>query len=332
MSKITVIAEAGVNHNGDLDLAKSLIEVAAKAGADFVKFQIFIPNELATENASLAEYQRDDLPFSKTQRALLNRLQLEFHQYEELREFSKRAGIGIFATAFDLPSLKFLSDLNEPFIKVASGEITNRPFLEFVGNQGVRILLSTGMSTLEEIAQGIAVLRSAGAIESNITLMQCTSSYPTKMSEANIKAMVSLREKFQLSVGFSDHTEGIEATIAAVALGATVIEKHFTLDKSMSGPDHGASLDPSQLKSMIRAIRNIELALGDGVKKVMPGELENRILARKSIVAIKNIREGDIFTEHNIATKRPGNGISAMAWDQLIGTKSMRNYEVDDFI
>ena len=330
--KTMIIAEAGVNHNGELELAKKLIQVAAKSGADFVKFQTFNADRLVTKKVRKAHYQMQNSESSESQFEMLRRLELSEIMHRELIEESRDQGIGFISTAFDIESANMLLSFGQDIFKIPSGEITNLPYLRHIGGFGKRVILSTGMSTLEEVKNALEVLESAGIPKSQITVLHCASAYPAPVIDVNLLAMRTIKESLNVEVGYSDHTLGIEVSIAAVALGATVIEKHFTLDRNLPGPDHKASLEPDELNSMVAQIRNIEKALGDGVKRPMPSELENLELARRSIVAKCSIREGEIFSELNLSTKRPGTGISPMEWDRLIGSEATRNFDEDELI
>lgn len=334
MSKksVLIIAEAGVNHNGDLKTAKKLIDVAADAGADLVKFQTFKADRLATRQAKKAKYQSDATCDSQDQYEMLSSLELTEKKHHELIKHCDRRSIGFFSTAFDIESVDFLASLGMDYFKIPSGEITNLPLLRHIGRFKKQIILSTGMSTLGDIEAAIDVIEQAGTERSTITALHCTTEYPAPISEVNLRAMKSIKSALGVSVGYSDHTLGIEVAIAAVAMGAEVIEKHFTLDKDMPGPDHKASLDPNELKCMVQAIRNIELAVGDGVKRISMSEAKNIEMSRKSIVARKPIKVGDTFTIENITTKRPGTGISPMSWDTVLGSKSTRNFSIDEMI
>lgn len=329
MSKVLVIAEAGVNHNGDIRIAKQLIDEAQKCGADIVKFQTFIPRELASKHARMAEYQKENLGIEESQLAMLEKLALKWEEYEELAQYCKGVGIQFLSTPFDIDSVHFLDKLQDIW-KIPSGEITNYPYLIEIAKTGKSVILSTGMSTLEEVDVAVDVLKQNGS--GKIVLLHCTTSYPTLMQDVNLRAMLTMKEHCGLSVGYSDHTKGIEVPIAAVALGAEVIEKHFTLDRSLSGPDHKASLEPHELKSMIDGIRLIERALGSTEKKPSEIELKNRSIARKSIVAKKKIKAGEKLDADNITTKRPGTGISPMKWNDVLGTKAIRDFEEDELI
>jgi N,N'-diacetyllegionaminate synthase len=330
--KTMVIAEAGVNHNGDLGLAKKLIQVAAQSGADFVKFQTFSADRLVTKKARKAPYQIQDSKASESQFEMLKVLELSETMHRELIEESGVQGIGFISTAFDIESANMLLLLGQDIFKIPSGEITNLPYLRHIGSFGKRIILSTGMSNLQEVSDALKVLEVSGTPRSQITVLHCASAYPAPVSEANLLAMQTIKETLDVTVGYSDHTLGIEVSIAAVALGATVIEKHFTLDRNLPGPDQLVSLEPDELNSMISQIRNIEMALGDGVKRAMPSELENISLVRRSIVANCSIRAGEIFSELNLAVKRPGTGISPMDWDRIIGSKANRDFHLDELI
>lgn len=327
-----IIAEAGVNHNGDLAMAKRLIEVAAEAGVDLVKFQTFSADRLATSSASKADYQAHSTDAGESQQAMLRRLELSSQMHHELISHCQRHGIHFFSTGFDIESLDFLVGLGLDRIKVPSGEITNLPYLRRVAAHGKPVILSTGMASLGDIEAAIAVLQDGGIVRQQITVLHCNTEYPTPMADVNLRAMRNIGRAFDVAVGYSDHTAGIEVAIAAVALGASVIEKHFTLDRNLPGPDHAASLEPEELKAMVTAIRNIELALGDGVKRPSPSESKNRPIARKSIVASRPICAGQPFTEDNITTKRPGTGISPMRWDEVIGCIATRDYAPDEMI
>ena len=330
--KIVIIAEAGVNHNGDIVLAKKLVDVAADAGADFVKFQTFDANRLVTESASKADYQKFATGNSESQQVMLRKLELSEDMHHELIAHCALKGIGFFSTGFDIESINMLVSFGQELFKVPSGEITNLPYLQHIGKFGKKVILSTGMSSMDEIENAINALESSGTPRSRITVLHCTTAYPAPMSDVNLLAMQSIRKEFGVEVGYSDHTLGIEISLAAAALGATVIEKHFTLDRAFPGPDHKASLEPEELKSMIDAIRNIEVALGDGLKKLMPSEVSNREVARKSIVARLPIIAGEVLDEENLTTKRPGTGISPMKWNNLLGKKAHRDFSVDELI
>ena len=327
-----IIAEAGVNHNGDIKLAKKLIDVAVNAGADFVKFQTFNADRLATHAAKKAEYQAQTTDRNETQHEMLRRLELTPAMHHELIAHCKMRKIGFFSTGFDIESVDFLASLGQNLFKIPSGEITNLPYLRHIGRLGKPIILSTGMSNMPEIESAIKALEQAGTPRSKITVLHCTTEYPAPMCDVNLRAMQSIQTELGVAIGYSDHTLGIEVAVAAVAMGATVIEKHFTLDRTLPGPDHKASLEPAELKTMVSSIRNIELALGDGVKQLAPSEAKNILVARKAIVASKDIQIGEKFSAENLATKRSGVGISPMRWDEVIGLTANRNYASDELI
>jgi N,N'-diacetyllegionaminate synthase len=329
---VIVIAEAGVNHNGDIEIAKSLVDVAVDAKADIVKFQTFSAERQVTKNASKAAYQKETTARDETQYSMLKKLELSIDMHEELIAYCKRRHIEFLSTGFDIQSVDLLQSLGQRLFKIPSGEITNYPYLKHIGELRKPVILSTGMSNLNEIKSALDILEKTGLPKNVITVLHCTTSYPAPMIDVNLKAMQTIHKEFDVAVGYSDHTLGIEIPIAAVALGASIIEKHFTLDRNLYGPDHKSSLEPKELKEMVKAIRNIELALGDGVKQMMPSEKSNREIVRKSLVAIKQIKSGDVFSLDNVAAKRPGTGISPMNWDQIVGKKSKRNYLVDDLI
>ncbi len=330
--KPMVIAEAGVNHNGDLGQAKKLIEVAAKSGADFVKFQSFNADRLVTKDVRKAQYQIQNSQNSESQFEMLKSLELSETMHRELIKESRVQGIGFISTAFDIESANMLLSLGQNIFKIPSGEITNLPYLRHIGSFGKRVILSTGMSNLQEVKDALELLEAAGTSKSQVTVLHCTSAYPAPIIDVNLLAMQTMKEALNVEVGYSDHTLGIEVSIAAVALGASVIEKHFTLDRNLPGPDHKASLEPDELNLLVTQIRNIEKALGGGVKRPMPSELENIDLIRKSIVAKCSIKQGEIFSELNLSVKRPGTGISPMDWDRLLGSKASRNFDVDELI
>ena len=329
---ILIIAEAGVNHNGDLALAKQLIDVAADAGADLVKFQTFSADRLATREAKKADYQSVTTGSAETQHQMLSRLELSANMHHELIAYCATRNIGFFSTGFDIESVDFLISLGINHFKIPSGEITNLPYLRHIGQFSKPVIISTGMATMGDIEAAIDVLVQAGTTRSLITVLHCTTEYPTPMSEVNLHAMQSIQAAFGVAVGYSDHTSGIEVAIAAVVLGATVIEKHFTLDKSLPGPDLKASLEPDELKAMVSAIRNIEIALGDGIKRLTPSEARNKPVARKSLVASKAIKAGEVLSAENVTTKRPGTGISPMNFDAVMGRKAARDFAVDELI
>lgn len=327
-----IIAEAGVNHNGELTLAKQLVDVAADAGADLVKFQTFNTDRLVTSTAKKADYQNQTSDSNESQYEMLKRLELTAEMHHELIDHCRTRGIGFFSTGFDIESIDFLVSIGIDRFKIPSGEITNLPYLRHIGSFCKPIILSTGMATMDDIGAAIAVIEESGTPRSVITVLHCTSEYPAPMDEVNLKAMLHIQSVFGVEVGYSDHTDGIEVAIAAVALGATVIEKHFTLDRNLPGPDHKASLEPHKLEAMILAIRNIEIALGDGIKRLTPSSARNAAIARKSIVASGSIKVGEVFSIENITTKRPGIGISPMHWDEVLGQKAKRDFMVDELI
>lgn len=330
--RILIIAEAGVNHNGDIQMAKRLIDEAAAAGADLVKFQTFKASRQVTLGAKKAEYQIQTTDSSESQHAMLKRLELTEAMHYELIAYCASRHIGFFSTGFDIECVDLLVRMGQEQFKIPSGEITNLPYLRHIGRLGKKIILSTGMATLGEIETAIDVLENAGTPRSMLTVLHCTTEYPTPMAEVNLRAMQSLRTAFGVDVGYSDHTQGIEVAIAAVAMGASVIEKHFTLDRTLPGPDHQASLEPAELRDMVTAIRNIEVALGDGIKRLTPSEVRNKFVARKSLVASRKIKVGEVFTVDNLTTKRPGSGISAMRWDEFLGKKAQRDFSADELI
>ena len=330
--KTLIIAEAGVNHNGSLDLAKKLIASAAIAGADLVKFQTFNTGKSISIAAPKADYQKKNTRVSESQYEMVQKLELSRADHEVLIEECGRHGIGFFSTAFDAESFDMLVEMGLDQVKIPSGELTNLPLLRHMTRLGMPVILSTGMATLGEIEAAIEVITQAGTARKLITVLHCTTEYPAPMVDVNLRAMVNMKSALGVEVGYSDHTPGIEIPVAAVALGACVIEKHFTLDRTLPGPDHQASLEPQELKAMIDAIRNVEVALGDGIKRPTPGEIKNKPIARKSLVAIKAIRAGDFFSAENIGAKRPGTGISPMRWDEVIGRPALRNFSIDELI
>jgi len=331
--KVFIIAEAGVNHNGSLELAKDMVKVAAKAGVDAIKFQTFRAETLVTKDAIKADYQIKASGQSETQFEMLKKLELSFESHLELLECCRLNQIEFLSTPFDLTTVDLLLEMGLNKWKIPSGEITNLPYLRKIGALKKEIILSTGMSDLGEIEDALDVLIGAGTKLKEITILHCNTEYPTPMQDVNLKAMQTIKSAFPgIHVGYSDHTEGIEVPIAAVAMGAAIIEKHFTLDKNMEGPDHKASLEPDELKAMVIAIRNIEKALGSGIKKPSPSELKNKPIARKSIVAARDIRKGESFTEENLTAKRPGMGISPMRWNEVIGQSASKDYQQDELI
>lgn len=329
-----IIAEAGVNHNGSMENAFRLIDAAAEAGVDYIKFQTFKADKLVSASAKKADYQIQNTRNSEeSQLQMLQKLELSQEQHAELIAYCQKKNIQFFSTAFDLDSLAYLHEVGLKMVKIPSGEITNLPYLRKAACLFRQVILSTGMTTISEIKDAVSVFTEAGIPKENITILHCNTEYPTPMDDVNLKAMLQIQEVFGTEVGYSDHTLGIEVPIAAVALGASIIEKHFTLDKTMNGPDHSASLEPDELKAMVSAIRNLEKALsGSGVKEVSPSEQKNMAIARKSIVATKKIYKGEIFTEENIGVKRPGTGISPMRWDEVIGKVSQKDFAEDELI
>lgn len=330
MSKVYIIAEAGVNHNGSLDIAKKLVDEAKKSGADCIKFQTFIAENIISKNAKQAKYQTKNIGKEQSQLEMIKKLELSFEDFKQLNNYCIEKNIDFLSTAFDLESIDFLESLGMNTWKIPSGEITNLPYLIKIAKLKKKVILSTGMSTMQEIEDAVNIFKKYGTTD--ITILHCTTQYPTLFEDVNLNAMLSIKEKFGYDVGYSDHTKGIEVPIAAVALGATVIEKHFTLDNNMIGPDHKASLQPDELKKMVESIRNIELSLGDGRKVVANSEKENMSIARKSIVAKKSIRKGQLLSEENITVKRPGDGISPMKWFDILGTVAIRDFEEDELI
>jgi N,N'-diacetyllegionaminate synthase len=327
---VYIIAEAGVNHNGCIRIAKMMVDKAKEAGADCIKFQTFIAKNIASKCAEKAEYQKKQTDSDESQLTMLRRLELSFDEFVELSEYCKSKEIEFISTAFDFDSIDFLNNIGMGIWKVPSGDITNLPYLVKIAKLNKPIILSTGMSTMEEIQAALTVLRENGAEE--IIVLHCTTEYPTPYGDVNLRAMNSIKNEFNVPVGYSDHTRGIEVSIAAVAMGATVIEKHFTLDRNMEGPDHKASLEPDELKHMISAIRNVEVAIGSGDKKPAESEKKNMAIARKSIIAKCNIKKGEIFTEDNLTVKRPGKGINPMQWFEVIGKIAVRDFEEDELI
>jgi N,N'-diacetyllegionaminate synthase len=330
--KTLIIAEAGVNHNGDMAMARQLIAAAKSAGADIVKFQTFKTTNLVTKSAVKAEYQKSMTGASENQYEMIRKLELSQADHEMLIDECQRQGVRFFSTAFDKESFDMLVSLGLDQVKIPSGELTNLPLLRYMTRLGMPVMLSTGMATLGEIEAAIEEIELAGTPRDRITVLHCTTEYPAPMEDVNLRAMVSMKGAFGVEVGYSDHTPGIEIPIAAVALGARVIEKHFTLDRTLPGPDHQASLEPHELKALVDAIRKVEAALGDGVKRPSASELKNKPIARKSLVAIRAIRAGESFSEDNLGTKRPGTGISPMRWDEVIGRSAPRDFSADELI
>jgi len=330
--KTFIIAEAGVNYNGSIDIAKKLISIAKEIGADAVKFQTFKAERLVCKSARKAEYQKNTTDADESQFDMIKRLELNEDAHRELICYCKNKNIIFLSTPFDLESIDLLNNLGLEIFKIPSGEITNLPYIRKIGRLKKKVILSTGMADLEEIGNAINVLIEYGTRKEDITVLHCNTEYPTPFEDVNLLAMLSIRDAFKVAVGYSDHTVGIEISIAAVALGATVIEKHFTLDKNMEGPDHKASLEPHELKAMVRAIRNIEKAMGDGIKKPSTSEIKNKLIVRKSIVAAKEIKKGEVLSEETLAVKRPGNGMSPLEWDRVIGKRAKRNFTEDEMI
>ena len=328
--RILIIAEAGVNHNGSLDLACKLVDKAWEAGADVVKFQTAKVENLVSVHAEKAEYQKIFTGTGESQLEMLKKLLLSYEDFVLLKKYCDRKGIQFLSTPFDLDSIHFLEKLGCSFWKVPSGEITNYPYLLEIAGTGKPVIMSTGMASMKEVEEAVALLRHGGC--SDLKLLHCTTEYPAPYKDVNLKAMLVLKERFGVEVGYSDHTPGIEIPVAAAALGACVIEKHFTLDRNMEGPDHKASLEPGELAAMVQAVRNVETAMGNGEKAPSQAEVQNITAARKSIVAKRNIRQGEIFTTENITTKRPGNGITPMLWKQVLGTPAVRDFEEDELI
>lgn len=333
MNHTIIIAEAGVNHNGSIELAKLLIDEAVESGVDYIKFQTFKSENLVTRTAKQADYQKKNIGDSdNSQYNMLKELELSEEQHFELIEYCNKKGIKFFSTAFDMDSIDFLTSLNLGLWKIPSGELTNYPYVKKIASLGEPVILSTGMSSTEEIGDTVNLLVSCGLPKEKITILHCNTEYPTPMCDVNLLAMNSIKKQFQTEIGYSDHTVGIEVPIAAVALGAKVIEKHFTLNRNLPGPDHKASLEPSELKAMVSAIRNIEQALGSEEKKVSSSEMKNKAVVRKSIVAAKTIKVGEMFSEENLTVKRPGIGISPMKWESVIGQVAIRDFEQDELI
>jgi N,N'-diacetyllegionaminate synthase len=331
-SKVFIIAEAGVNHNGSIEIAKKLIDVAAISGADAVKFQTFKASNLVTKAAPKAEYQKKVTSSTESQFDMIKKLELDAIDHKNLISYCKEKNIIFLSTPFDHDSVRLLNDLELKIIKIPSGEINNLPYLRSIGSLNKKIILSTGMSSLSEVGDALDVLTQSGTKKENITVLHANTMYPTPIEDANLNAMKTIGNSFNVKFGYSDHTLGIEVAIAAASMGACVIEKHFTLDKFLDGPDHKASLDPEELKLMIRSIRNIEKALGSGFKKPSKSEKPNIVIARKSIVASCLIKKGEIFTEENLAVKRPGNGINPMKWDTFMGRVASKDYQLDELI
>lgn len=331
-NRVLIIAEAGVNHNGSIERAIDMIQVAKESGADVVKFQTAIPQLVMTKDADKAAYQLHNTEKNETQLEMAKRIHLPLNSYKKLKAKCENLEIEFMSTAFDNVSIKTLKKLDLKRYKIPSGEITNLPYLRQIGQYGKQMILSTGMATLGEIETALDVLEVSGTPREQMTVLHCNTEYPTLMEDVNLRVMLAIREAFGVSVGYSDHTLGIEAPVAAVALGASVIEKHFTLDRTLLGPDHRASLEPDELNAMVRAIRNIEKALGDGIKRPSPSEAKNKPIARKSLVAATTIRAGEPFTDTNLTVKRPGTGISPMRWDEVLGRSAIRDFAEDELI
>lgn len=332
-NKVLIIAEAGVNHNGDIAQAKKLIDVAADAGVDYVKFQTFKASKLVTKSAGRADYQNLNTGNSDSQYEMLEKLELTEDAHFELISYCESKSIRFLSTGFDLDSLDFLNNIGIDLFKIPSGEITNLPYLRKIASFNKRVIMSTGMASMAEVQEAVAVLTQGGILKSDISIVHCNTEYPTPMEDVNLKAMNDIGDKLNVKIGYSDHTLGIEVPIAAVALGATIIEKHFTLDRNLPGPDHKASLEPTELKAMVYAIRNIEKAIsGSGIKEPSPSEIKNKAVARKSIIATQAIKKGEKFSESNLGIKRPGTGISPMSWDNVVGTSAIKDFEADELI
>lgn len=334
MQHVLIIAEAGVNHNGSIEIAKQLVDKAVEAGADVIKFQTFKAEKLVSKSAKQAEYQKKNIgnEADDSQYSMLKKLELSEQDHQTLIDYCQEKGIKFFSTAFDLESIEYLHSLNLGLWKIPSGEITNYPYIKKIAQYGEPVILSTGMCELDDVSAAMNALIKNGVKQDRITILHCNTEYPTPYEDVNLKAMLELQEQFQVKVGYSDHTRGIEVPIAAVALGAIVIEKHFTLDRNMPGPDHKASLEPDELKAMVSAIRHIEQALGDGHKTISPSEKKNIAIARKSIVAACPIKKGELLIEQNLTVKRPGTGISPMKWEEVLGTKAIKDFEEEELI
>lgn len=330
MKHVIIIAEAGVNHNGSYELAKQLVVKAKEAGADYVKFQTAKPELVISQFAEMADYQKTNTGKQESQLEMCKKIHLTFDDYKPLKAYCEEVGIKFMSTPFDLPSIDLLAEIGMDYMKVPSGEITNLPYLRKIAKLGMPVILSTGMSRIGEVEEALNILIDGGMKRDDIILLHCNTEYPTPYEDVNLKAMLTLRDTFGVRVGYSDHTKGIEVPIAAVAMGAEVIEKHFTLDHNLPGPDHVASLEPDELKTMVDSIRNIEKAIGNGLKVVSNSEAKNIKIARKSIIAARAIKAGEIFTEENLTVKRPGDGVSPMLWDSVIGIKAKRDFVYDE--
>ena len=331
MKRTLIIAEAGVNHNGDINIAKKLVDAAADAGVDYVKFQTFKADKLVNKDAKQADYQIENTGVVESQYQMLKRLELTDENHHILIDYCDKKGVKFLSTAFDFESIEFLKDKLD-FYKIPSGEITNLPYLIKVAKLKLPIVMSTGMANMQEVKEALAVLIAHGINKKDVTILHCNTEYPTPMKDVNLLAMKTIEKELGVKIGYSDHTLGIEIPISAVTLGATVIEKHFTIDKTMEGPDHKASLEPNELKAMVAGIRAIELAMGNGIKTPSESEQKNIKIARKSIVALTDIKEGEVFNESNITVKRPGTGISPMKWNEVLGSRASRNYKADELL
>ena len=331
MKRTLIIAEAGVNHNGDINIAKKLVDAAADAGVDYVKFQTFKADKLVNKDAKQADYQIENTGVVESQYQMLKRLELTDENHHILIDYCDKKGMKFLSTAFDFESIEFLKDKLD-FYKIPSGEITNLPYLIKVAKLKLPIVMSTGMANMQEVKEALAVLIAHGINKEDVTILHCNTEYPTPMKDVNLLAMKTIEKELGVEIGYSDHTLGIEIPIAAVTLGATVIEKHFTIDKTMEGPDHKASLEPNELKAMVAGIRAIELAMGNGIKTPSESEQKNIKVARKSLVALTDIKEGEVFNESNITVKRPGTGISPMKWNEVLGSRASRNYKANELL
>jgi len=333
MNKVIIIAEAGVNHNGSLEKAFQLIDAAVEAGVDYVKFQTFKSSKLVSKNAIKADYQVENTKNNtESQLEMLQKLELTASDHQQLIDYCNSKNIKFFSTAFDLDSLQYLADIGLKLVKIPSGEVTNLPYLEKAASLFDKVILSTGMCTMKDIEDALNTFLNKGVKKENITVLHCNTEYPTPMGDVNLKAMLTIGKEFNTPIGYSDHTLGIEVPIAAVALGATVIEKHFTLDRNLPGPDHKASLEPGELKQMVSSIRQIELALGNGIKQPTASEIRNMVVARKSLVATRDIKKGELFAENNIAAKRPGNGIPPIYYWDVLGKVAPHDYSIDEMV
>ena len=332
MNRTFIIAEAGVNHNGSVETARRMIDVAAAAGVDAVKFQTFSAENVVSIFAPKAQYQKETTDKGESQLQMIKRLELDMDSHSQLIDYCRDRGVAFLSSAFDLESIDVLNNLGLEIFKIPSGEITNLPYLRKIGGLKKKVILSTGMADLDEIRMTLDILAGAGTKKEDITVLHCNTQYPTPIEDANLRAMVTIRDTFGVRVGYSDHTVGFEAVIGAVALGATVIEKHFTLDRNMEGPDHKASVEPDELEAMVKAIRNVEMALGDGIKRASESEIENKLIVRKSIVAAREVEAGEVLTEANLAVKRPGTGISPTEWDAVLGKDAKRKFVKDELV